>query len=160
MDGWMDILLLLINVLYWAWHKTAVCSNFQYGKAAHLGERKTWFQTSAALNTCTPERLQESTPKNKSRAEVPKAVHCCSQHRSGKSCDTVVAKLNWSCCSFGSITGVDGGDLLLGQQLVYITLPWLAHWRGHSSFALATADTVPAVTAPLPWTGDNQGLNN
>jgi len=29
-----------------------------------------------------------------------------------------------------------GGDLLLGQQLVlHITLPWLAPWRGHSSFA-------------------------
>lgn len=42
----------------------------QPGKAAHLGEEKPWFQTSAALrDTCSWEQLQESTPTGKPELE-------------------------------------------------------------------------------------------
>ena len=72
--------------------------------------------------------------KEKSGVGIPEAVCRCTQPHSGNSCDVVGAKLRWSCCSFGSITDVEGGGggggagegMLHGQQPVpHITLPRL-----------------------------------
>lgn len=59
--------------------------------AAHLGEGKPRFQTSAALrDTCS--KAMGVNLKEKSGCGVPKADRCCSQRRSSNLCDTVGAK--------------------------------------------------------------------
>ena len=57
------------------------------------GRKKKWFQTSALQPYPVSGKALGVYPQEKSRAGIPKAVHCWLQHRSGNSCNGTGATL-------------------------------------------------------------------
>ena len=126
----------------------------QQEMAAHLGEGKLCFQTSAALrNTFSLERLRESTLKKNPELESLRQSRRYMRPRSGNSCDPVGTKLYRYSPLLWSISCVERKNVLHGQQCVLHIGEATTTLQASHSFALSFPRTCFGEDTPASPTG-------
>ena len=132
----------------------------QLGKATHLGGGKLWLKTSAALQQYpVMKKASGINLKEKSRVRTHKAAHVDLNFILVVPVTLLVPNCSSPGCSFGSVSRMESGDRLHGQQpVLHITMPRLIFIHAITYTLMPTpGEDTPAL--PFIWCQLNMGSN-